>query len=285
MEATLKKDYLLIVLYLMTYLANKRQGILEETKLPVVKNPHALNDVVEYIKANYHVDVYDISTSEDIMNAESILGQYLSDLTRKDSNNSQDEMLLLRDSVDITKEQLLDVSYEVGEGVELLFKDISIPNIKLIISWFKTPDYARYFKIEESENIIATKVVTINGIKKILFFHMVPKRTNGSVYKYEVLNALIISYTKFSDMLSSPIRLYLYLLDEYGIDITIGNETKKLFYKKEYNPSEKVKMKSKSVNFYYGLQRYQDTKGKFYYTFVQAFDYSAYLKDYKNKTI
>lgn len=286
MEATLKKDYLLIVLYLMTYLANKRQGVIGDIKLPAVNHPDTLNNVLTDIKEKYNIDVYKVSSTEDIMRAESILGQYLSSLSMsKDSSSSFDEMLLLRDSIDITKEQLSDVEYDIEEGVVHLFKDMNIPNIDLVKSWFSTPDFARYFKIEDSENIIATKVVVVNGIKKILFSHMLVNRNRGIVIGYNVVNALIVSYYKFSDMFSSPIRLYLYLLDEYGIDITIGDETKKLFYKKELKQDDTIKLEHSSKNFYYGLQRYQSSDGSYYYTFVQAFDYSLFLKDYLNKNI
>lgn len=284
MEATLKKDYLLIVLYLMTYLANKRQGIIDDLKLPAVNHPDALNNVLADIKDKYNIDVYEVSSTEDIMHAESVLGQYLSSLS-KSKNSSIDEMLLLRDSIDITKDQLLDVRYDVGEGVVHLFKDMNIPNIDLVKSWFASPNYARYFKIEDSENIIATKVVDVKGIKKILFSHMIVKRSKGIIIRYNVANALLVSYSKFFDMLSSPIRLYLYLLEEYGIDITIGNETKKLFYKKEFKSNEKVELAASSGNLFYGMQRYQAPDGSYYYTFVQAFDYSLYLKDYLNKNI
>lgn len=286
MEATLKNDYLLIVLYLMTYLANKRQGILDDIKLPMVHNPNALKDVVAYIKREYNVDIYAVANTEDIIYAETVLGEYLSSLTKtQDSNSSYDEMLLLRDSIDITKDQLSNCMYHIENGVLELFKSINIPNPKLVGSWFNSPDFARYFKIEESENIIATRVVNVNGVRKILFYHMQVHRNRERVISYDVTNALLVSYSLFRDLLSSPIRLYLYLLDQYGINITIGRETKKLFYKKEFKRGETIKLEYRPQKLYYSMQRYKTKNGSEYMTFVQAFDCSLYAKDYLSNKI
>ena len=287
MEATLREQYLLMTLYLINKISNMRQGVLEKNDIAIIY-PDILNDIISKIKQQYHIDCNNLSNNEDYLHAEKALSNFITTLSAEDlSTSAKEEVSLMKDSLDLTKEDFIEAPVDLANGVKDLFSKLGITNINLTKKWFTSPDYARYFQIDENENILLTKVVTISGIKKILFAHIsINRDRNKRITLYQVVNALLVNYQKFKDMLSSPIRLYLFLLDEYGFDITFNGITKKLFYKIEESKETEISIQTKNAKHYYiGLQKHKGKDNKEYFMFIQGFNYDLYMKDYLNNII
>lgn len=286
MEATVKNNYLMMVLYLMTKISNMRQGILSEN-MPVV-HPEILNQISSEIKVKYNVDISSLKNKEEMLNAERILGDFLNQLVSTNvTASAEDELMLFNDSIELDKGELKNAHFHKAKELLGFVKSMGMTNPQLIDSWLRNLDYIRYFKVLDSENILATKKINISGVDKILFTHIIVHRAiYTSEIQYEVANIIIVSYEKFKDMLGSPIRLFLYLLDEYGIKVNYNGKEKKLYYKEEAIGNTSISLSFNSKQMFAGVQNIKDKdNGKEYFIFVYGFDYELFLKDYRSYKI
>ena len=283
MKATTKEQYMFAILYLMTKFANQRQGIQEDTDL-TVQCSSALEDVVLFVNRNYGFDLSSVNTQEECLKAESILGEYLSYIMEEDVPSSiEDENMLLKESIELKKEDLTSAKIKLNDHVKDLLSNLKISK-SAIASWFLTPDYIRYFNIDNNENIIATKVISNGNSRKILLYHMRAIRYFSTIEEYDVLMALIFDYKMFEDMLSSPIRLYLFALDRFGIDIDLNGTIKRLFFKTKRILETSIKVESKSKMLFTNWQNTDSKQGR-YLSFLYGIDLASYLKAFKNREI
>lgn len=285
MGTTVKEQYLFMVLYLMTKFSNKRQGIQEKANDITVQYPLILNDIISSIYCKYHFDLNSVTTNDDCLKAESILSNYLSSIVKDDLSSSiEDESMLLRESIELKKEELIPAKVILNNELKELFSKLKISK-SAIESWFLTPDYIRYFKVQKNENILATRIIPYKSTKKVLFYHMNVQRNFSSIYEYKICTTLVFDYELFKDMISSPVRLYLFILDRYGINMNLNGEVKKLFFKVKQPSQSSIKVNSKSNNLYTCWQTFNTPQGENYLSFVYSIDLESYLLDFKKREI
>ena len=288
MEATIRNNYLMMVLYLMNKISNMRQGINEDNQVAKIY-PDILEQITAEIKNTYSLDISCLKDKNEMLQAEELLGKLVSSIINNELTPSiADETQLVKDSVDLNPDELATTTFLIADGLKSYLKSMGISNADYIKPWFNKLDYCRYFKILDSQNILATKRISLNGVSKILFAHIIihvdDKR---EIVQYEVTNLAIVNYIRFKDMFTSPVRLFLYLLDEYGLDINYNGKVKKLFYKEEItDENATISWSSKSKLLSAGIQNIKDKENnKNYLIFVYGFDYENILEDYKSKAI
>ena len=278
----------MMVLYLMNKISNMRQGINEDNQVAKI-NPEILEKITAEIKDTYSLDISCLKNKDEMLQAEELLGKLITSIMNNELTSSiADEAQLVKDSEDLNPSELSTTTFSIADGLQNYLKNISISNVEYIKPWFNKLDYCRYFKILDSENILATKKISLNGIQKILFAHIIIHVDDKRKHvQYEATNIVIVNYTKFKDMLTSPVRLFLYLLDEYGLDINYNEKVKKLFYKEEVtNEQSTISWSSKSKLLSAGIQKIKDKENnKNYLIFAYGFDYEKILRDYKLKVI
>lgn len=285
MVTTVKEQYLFMVLYLMTKFSNQRQGIQEQTNDVTVQYPLILNDIISYVYSKYNFDLNSVITNDDCLKAESILSNYLSSIVKDDLSSSiEDERMLLRESIELKKEELIPAKVILGSEWKELFSNLKISK-SAIESWFLTPDYIRYFKVQKNENILATRIIPYKSTKKVLFYHMSIQRHFSDIHEYKVFTTLVFDYELFKDMISSPVRFYLFILDRYGIDMNLNGEVKKLFFKVKQPSQSSIKVNSKSKKLYSCWQRFNNPQGENYLSFVYSIDLESYLHDFQKREI
>lgn len=278
----------MMVLYLMNKISNMRQGINEDNQVAKIY-PDILEQITAEIKETHSLDISCLKNKDEMLQAEDYLGKLITSIMNNELTSSiADETQLVKDSVDLNPDELSTTTFSIADGLQNYLKSMGISKAEYIKQWFNKLDYCRYFKILNSENILATKRISLGGIQKILFAHIIihvdDKREK---IQFEVTNIAIVNYIKFKDMLTSPVRLFLYLLDEYGIDINYNGKIKKLFYKEEVTDEKStISLSSKSKLLSAGIQNIKDKENnKNYLIFVYGFDYEKILEDYKLKVI
>ena len=278
----------MMVLYLMNKISNMRQGIKEDNQVAKIDSD-ILEQITAKIKETHSLDISCLKNEDEMLLAEELLGKLVSSIiNNKLTTSIADETQLVKDSMDLNPNELSTTTFSIADGLKSYLKSMGISNADYIKPWFNKLDYCRYFKILDSENILATKRISLNGISKILFTHIIihvdDKR---EIVQDEVTNIAIVNYTRFEDMFTSPVRLFLYLLDEYGLDINYNGKIKKLFYKEEVtDENATISWSSKSRLLSAGIQNIKDKKNnKNYMIFAYGFDYEKILKDYKLKVI
>ena len=288
MEATIRNNYLMMVLYLMNKISNMRQGINEDNQVAKIY-PDILEQITAEIKETHSLDISCLKDKDEMLQAEELLGKLISSIMNNELTPSiADETQLVKDSMDLNPDELSTTTFSIADGLKSYLKSMGISNTDYIKPWFYKLDYCRYFKILDSENILATKRISLNGVSKILFAHIIihvdDKR---EIVQYEVTNLAIVNYIRFEDMFTSPVRLFLYLLDEYGLDMNYNGKVKKLFYKEEVtDENATISWSSKSKLLSAGIQKIRDKESnKNYLIFAYGFDYEKILEDYKLKVI
>ncbi|MDD3507416.1 MAG: hypothetical protein PHY27_03190 [Parabacteroides sp.] len=285
MDTATKNQYMLMVLYLMTKFSNQRQGIETKNSEVSIQYPIVLKNIIASINEEYHFDLNSVITDKECLMAESYLSTYLTFIVKNDVPPSiEDERILLKESIEITKEQLVPANVVLDKYLKEIFINLNI-SLAAIDSWFLSPDYIRYFKIEDIENIIATRIITYKGTKKILFYHMNLQKNFPYEKEYKVCTSLIFDYEMFEDMISSPIRFYLFVLDRFGIDMDLNGVIKKLFFDVKLPNKYSINVNSKSNRLYSCWQTYKNSKGENCLSFVYSIDVESYLHDFKKKLI
>ncbi|KAA6346149.1 hypothetical protein EZS27_006319 [termite gut metagenome] len=282
-----KEHFLFTILYLMSEYSNKRQGIKEITNVDIYPSTSVVDAITNHILGKYQFNLNNISSPEEYLKAETYLGEYLSDIIRGDLSASiEDENLLLTESIEVTKDYFIPAEIkEIQQHIKNIFSEIKI-TLSGINSFFLHPDYIRYFKIEQNENLLCTKVIPYKNTKKILFYHMYIYRILSDITGYDVSIALVVDYDKFKDMLSSPVRLFLFILDNYGIDIDLNGETKKLFFRTKKSPDNThINVTVQSKQYYTCFQQFKDDNNETYLSFLYGINVATYIDDFKRNEI
>lgn len=285
MEETLNRKYLLMILYLMNHYSNLRQSVSDDTLVLKACYPEIIKSINSEIEKNCEIDLSKLESEDDFLKVEKYLGslmnRYLEDYL---SSSIEDETFLLKESLEIRKEQLSRAEIGIDKELKAILHAIKI-RISGLESWLLTPDNVRYFKIGQNENVLCTRVIHIGNTKRLLFYHMGIKRLqSGFINQYHLFSAFSLDYVKFEDMKDSPIRLFLYLLDTYGIDLNCSSKTKKLFFKEKVGKELNVELLGKSRNIFTCFQEFFIDKER-YISFLYAIDIHRYLGDFKRYQI
>lgn len=282
MELTTNQKQLYTIIYLMNILSNRRLGLSEDVSL-IHYYPEEIEKIKNVILEKCDVDFDNIKDEIKIIEIEYFLKDYLIKLTKPYLNSDlEEEMMLLNNSIEIYKEQIdfkhLDIKIEIPAKLTLKKLGLTLSGIK---SYIKNPDFIRLFEINSDKCIFCTKKIVINNKKKLLFYHVLFHQINGIIYSASLWAMVLLDYDKFEDMANSPVRIFLYLIDQYGFPIDYKNISKKLYFNYNELISEKsVEIDNKIDNGYIVCHGTKKTT-----SFLYGFNLKEYLSDYKRNMI
>jgi hypothetical protein len=282
MEDTLKNKYLLMVLYLMNHYSNLRQGIEDTVPAVIEFYPQIIEKLNLDIERNCDIKLSDIETESDYLKIEKYLSSLLSKFLKSDLSSSiEDEILLLKESSEMTKEQLIPANINIDKDLKDVLSHIKVTTSG-IDSWLLTPDNIRYFKVGGNENLLCTRVIHFGNVKRLLFYHMgINRLKSGYISQYHLISFFSLDYSKFEDMKNSPIRLFLFLLDTYGLELTCNNKTKKLFFRERVGARVNVRQLGNSRKMFICFQEFT-FENEHYISFLYSVNIYSYLKDFAN---
>lgn len=275
-----KQKQLTAILYILTELYNFRVG-LKNDNIAVNVDIDIKNEVIKEINSKFGLDFHNVKSLEDRLKYEEFVNKYLTLVLNSNKNpNIDDEINLLKKTVSINPKEIRFKKPKIDKPVLDFLKIVKISTVG-INSWFENPDYIKLLKTDEKLDYICTKKVKINGVSKILLYHI-----SDDLFNTEINSLFILNFIKFDDMLNNPIRLFLYVLNEYGVDIKINNTTKK-FHLSIDSPANQIEFlnlpKTHIVSGYF-LGK-QNPKDNYKYTFAYAINIKEYTEDYINGRI
>jgi len=136
----------------------------------------------------------------------------------------EDELFLLKSYIKVEKTYFSDNNLSINDKFKKDLKQKISVSAPTIFAAAKNPDYLH--RIEDSDygdNFFASAVER----NVILIYHLAINRENNKLV--DIQNVLTFNISKYRNMISNPTRLFLNVLDDYGIDITINNETRRFF--------------------------------------------------------
>lgn len=292
------------VLSLKMELADLRYGIIKHEETDADAN--CRDQIIAIIKEQHNKDFYQVMASENVeamLEYENLLSNYLNELLRQYTNpeSIDDNLKILDISHDIST---LDIfkgkSIEIGGNVESAFRKIK-ESRNHIKGYINEPDYLSIIDPDflskgitpMSDFILTKKVQDRNGTESI-FFAMLSIDRKHIVERIDVDLALLLNYKMNEVRFNSPIKMFLYLLNRYGIELEIDGIQKKIFFKEDI-AKEKIsniintfinnlKQKKRQHNVYFRWSGKEREEEKVL-DFAFGFDYEKYVKEYNNGVI
>lgn len=234
-----------IILVLMTELSDKRHGVVNDNTL-VEYDDKDKDYVIGLIKKKYNLDYYEVLKSTDsiqLLEYETILGQFFTEYLEQFKSDSEDEEIrILGSAKEIHPNSLPEMEIEKNEAIDRTFKLIKETSVhKYLNTYLKQPDYVSLIDVGNKTYITTKKITNSNGIDAILFSVL---REHKKYIKTTLFPLLVCMFNyRISELrYDSPVRMLLYLLNKYGIDVEIGNCKKHLFFGDEFKdiPSGEV---------------------------------------------
>lgn len=277
------------ILFLMNEMSRIKNKL--EAYIPArVEDKSNVRLIVDEIKNMYSLNFNEIKTEEEADAYDIALGKYLS----KVLNDSQpiyndDEVKLIEKAVNVDPSNFkdIDIKLERDNHFHEVLKGVNISS-NGIYSWLKNPEYVQVFESNYNKNYLCTKTVRkTSGVKLIMLYHM-NRDPNDIKERYEIPTLLFVPFSDFEDMLNNPVRLFLYLLDKYGIEITT-EDGRKTHFLIEVNANEINWNVSKGTSYFYinGNREYDNVKKEMDNTFIFCYgiNIDKYLYEFKNNMI
>ncbi len=280
---------LIAILFLMNEMSRIKNRL--EVSTPVrVEDKSDVTLIIQEIKKQYNLNFDEVRTEDEAYAYDIALGKYLSKvLSESQPIYNDDEVKLIEKAfnADPSNFKDIDIKLEHDNHFHEVLKSINISS-NGIYSWFKKPEYVHVFESSDSKNFLCTKTVRrTNGVKLIMFYHM-HKDTKDIEEKYNISTVMFVPFAVFEDMLNNPVRLFLYLLDKYGIEITTEGG-KKTHFLIEVNANQINWNVSNGTSYFYinGKREYDNVRKEMdnIFIFCYGINIDEYLKDYKNNTI
>lgn len=228
METTnYREEYISAISRLFILSSNKRNQI-KDSNINLTDAIGKISvDINSKILKKTNIDIFKGQNLQNIL----LYENELNNLFTEYSNINIIEGVELEDEITLLK------SYEKVENDYFLKNKLTINNkitkdfirklpitIPTIIGAATNPDYLHLIKETDfGNNYFATSIVRNN----ILIYHLVQNRDDKSLIDFHLVLSFKIS--KYKDLVSNPTRLFLNVLDDYGIDITINNTTRRFF--------------------------------------------------------
>lgn len=269
------------ILYIMTELYNQRLGLNTSVAIKYF-DQGAIDQIINEVNEISGLNYYNLSTDEDRLKYESLVGSYMTKILNqfKDKDRVSDEVALLKKSINIDVNQIEFKDIHISHSAIECLKDIRI-SLNGINSWLENPEFVILFRTEHNKDYLCTKVVQNEGIKKVLLYHI-----NKEPFGLEVKSIFLLSYNRFNNMVNNPIRLFLFMVNEYGIDIIINNTTKKFHIEIE-SPDGNCEFRSPKKNtkiIGYTIGK-TISPNKHVFHFAYGINLTSYVSDYKSKKI
>lgn len=302
MEIISREHSLMAILFLMTELNNRRFGTNDKNEIAQENVPEK-ERIINYVKKEKGLDFYNLD-KRDLGNYEIILSDLITEVVNKTGSPSlDDEVDLLEHIVEIHPEEFNFSEFQITKEDKSIIKSqgITLPGIN---NWLEDPDYVHLYN-QDDEHYLCTKKIKLNGDYKILFYHGLRKKFDVNKDKIELKCIMTFNFNEFLDMYSNPVRLFLFIIDNYGIRFPVNDQLKSFYLKIELTETAKefqeriqkfmidaiksYPMKSNKGNnpiiygFFINRDIFDNTKG--YLSFSYILDYCKYLNDLKNKMI
>lgn len=288
MKATIDSK-LIAILFLMNEI-NRLKNKIEEASLPIAtEDENVIKNVISEIEIKYDLAFDSVRSKNDALEYEQALSKYVTYILNEDSENiyNEDEILLMKKSTSINNTSLKEYDFKFSHHISDILNGVKISSTG-ISEWLKNPDFIELFESNEVENYLCTKRVKLfNRTEYIIFYHAA--KNDKSQQKELDLNSLFfIHYKNYSDMLSNPIRLFLFLLDNYGLEIECENKISRFVI--EAN-SEQLKINLPANTLFYGQMQskriFNEVKKEMnnLIIFSYGIDVNKYLSDFNEKMI
>ena len=288
-----KEERLATILFMMDFLFMERTGTNTGMLTNVEENNDYKNTLISSIKKTSNLDFYHLPKTQ-ILEYEDILDKLASDIINETPNNSiQEEIELIKKSVDADITLFEDINKIIHiPFIKGILKTLSLSENQ-IANWLKKPDFSQLYKYENNEIFYCTKKIRLKNKETILFYILSNRliSVEDEIMKnIRLEDIFVVSYKRFNDMLSSPIRLFLNMIDEYGVEIELNGERKKIFLDTISDKSEKdilnefisnSKILRAAVSG--GTQNIEGNK--YLHKIVWALNYGEYITDYKRGNI
>ena len=279
---------LIAILFLMNEI-NRLKNSIAETVVPVIADEgNMVDEVISDIKSNYNLSFNDVVNSEDALLYELALSDYISKVLDEHKKlYNEDEIRLMKKSESVNPSILNTFRFNFSDHIVDILKGVKISSVG-IQEWLRNPDHADLFKSNDVDNYLCTKhVKVIGGAEYIVFYHAskYPKLQTGTI---DLQSLFFIHNKEYSDMLNSPVRLFLFLLDNYGLEIeSQGKLTKFLIEANSNNMTMTMAKNSRSYGQMQGRNSISsETKiMEQLIIFSYGIDIDKYLKDFKERMI
>jgi hypothetical protein len=288
MRATIDSK-LIAILFLMNEI-NRLKNNIEEASLPIAtEDENVIKTVISEIEIKYDLAFDCVQSKNDALEYEQALSNYVSYILNEESENiyNEDEIHLMKKSKSINNTSLKEYDFNFSDHITDVLSGVKISSTG-ISDWLKNPDFIELFESNEVENYLCTKRVKLfNRAEYIIFYHAT-KKDKSQQKELDLHSLFFIHYKNYSDMLSNPIRLFLFLLDNYGLEIECEGKVSRFVI--EAN-SEQLKMNLPANTLSYGQMQgkhifnYDKKEMSNLIIFSYGIDLNKYLSDFNNNMI
>lgn len=244
------KEYIESLGRLFEYSSNKKYRIKRNEFLHDHIGQLAMRVNSEII-AKHNLDVFKLESTEQLTEYSEMLGRLLSEYTYRSivSRDYDDEIKLLRRSYLIDPVKLRELNMDISEFIRDFFDKLPVKAID-IIKWIHSKSVCVAF-VPDKELIgiyFVTFRATIDSVERIIIVNLDHQDRVGNKFddrKVRIVSIFIVRHSSYQELIQYPIRLFLRLLDIYGLDIEINQITKR-FHKEAHVP---MSIYSPSLNF------------------------------------
>jgi len=278
---------------LLEYSANKRYGLLENSFINNEVDKLAL-EFNESIKIRRGLDIVELEDLESILSYETLVDEELTDFTYKYIivEDKSDEGQLLSSSYQLTNEFFKNKGLSVDEETKRILKLFSIP-LPTLIAYCKTPHavFASNWGEDEPQQLFLNSLIRLKGKERLLFAHIIklnPELDRKLNAGWQIVTVGLFVKDEYKILKDNPIKLFLKIINNYGLDFEIDNIKKRFIYKlsiPKTGPVEDIKFKVEPPNnpykkepFRYQMLRMETTLG-FYINCAYVFRYELLSKD------
>ena len=236
------EDYISAISRLFIYATNKRQ-LLKSVDISFNDEIGLISkEINENVNKSIGVNIFESNSVSEINNYEIELNQLFTKYTDDniiESNELEDEIVLLRSYEIVERDYFSKRKLTINkENNDKFIKQLPVSFPSIISAVYK-PDFLHLInEIDGRNNYFGTSTIG----NKLLVFHLSHHREKKDTI--DINTVLVFNISRYRDIYSNPTRTFLNVLDDYGIDLTIANITKRFFkYVKLFNENIKGDLK------------------------------------------
>ncbi|WP_416864308.1 MAG: hypothetical protein ACMVP2_16880 [Imperialibacter sp.] len=221
------EDYIGAISRLFNFASSKRYKIVQPTINTSDEIGKLSSEINDEIIDKIGINIFKTVDFFDILKYENELNKTFTDFSDKNiisSEEIEDEVTLLRSYKPMSKSYFSENKYTISNKLDSTLAGKLPITTPTILSSAKHPDHLHV--IEDGDmrsNYFATSLAS----NKVLIYHLAENQENKSIL--EIQQVLAFSALKYKELLSNPTRLFLGILDEYGVDLTLNNVTRRFF--------------------------------------------------------
>jgi|GEM_PF-4899387 hypothetical protein len=225
MEKIDKDKYKDAVSYLLQLVSSKRLGIHFE----VDKIPEKTEEVINMVKDDSGLELSRLNKNDYIKYELALTDTLSKVLSNPLQRNIEDELFLINKSVNVQL-PIPQCNVTIDEPLKKRLKRLGL-TMAGISFYYLNPDYVSLVQLKNVEYLIETKKIKVGLSKdfKILISLVQIIRSFGNIKSYKVADSYLLHFDKMESLYSSPVRLFLHLLNMYGVFMEFNGIKKKFF--------------------------------------------------------